>query len=253
MVLIFPPIETAVEAIRAAAPPTVEVAVAADAEECIRLAAVAQVMVAWVPELDEVSIGVLERVRLDAPWVWVLLVTNLSPENARRVMTSPADEVVWVREVDSMRLRLAERLTGDPLEGLARAFERMENLHERARAALAAACRQVPPYLTVARWAREAGWDRRTPWKYGRRLSWTPKTILDGILLARALALRREGTTWREAAAALGINERTLRRIGRRFERMHLGDLDDLPPETFVREFAEMYLKPPSRPRSPDR
>jgi len=184
-----------------------------------------------VPELpdEDLGEGLRREMRENRPLPWIVL-TRCVPGNVDRVDAwKGVGGVVWLEEAhETLAATVLQLLEQDPSERMARVLETSGWLPGQLRTCLARVCRARPPPKTVAGLCRVVGlkeshlryaWMRHLP----PRIS--PAELVDHLILAEALRLRRVEGSWVRVAARLGITESTLRAKSRRRTGLTLGEL----------------------------
>lgn len=183
------------------------------------------------------------------PWVPVILVTDRDTDAARLLSNVRVSALVWLDDLETQlrhRIRaarattelshVAERIQSSSLtpalrSALVYGFRMAEGKPVRSVKQLAAAVRGSPTTLSHEFRAQVGG---------ELKLS----GLLSGLATLKAQQLRRSGSSWRNVAASLGCDRRTLTRRSHRWPGCTLGELERWPPEQLLAAFAAKYVQP---------
>jgi len=138
------------------------------------------------------------------------------------------------------------------LERAAALLHSADGMPPALRYALVHLCAADPPPRAVAELAAAVPVHRRTLWyqwrQYVRDVPLRLEDVVTWVLLLRASILRLRGSSWTEAAAALGIHRHTVARAGKRLAGIRLpraaSDLTRAHAATLRRAFLSKVLKP---------
>jgi hypothetical protein len=138
------------------------------------------------------------------------------------------------------------------LERAAALLQGVDGMPPALRCALVHLCAADPPPRAVAELAAAVPVHRRTLWYQWRQfagdLPLRLEDVVAWVLLLRASILRLRGSSWTEAAAALGLHRHTVARAGERLAGVRLpratSDLTRTYAATLRRAFLSKVLKP---------
>jgi hypothetical protein len=123
--------------------------------ELLQRADAANAIVMTVSRLDEGWSARIRNLRRRAPLAQLVLVTDLTPENARQLGPLIVDRVVWSDEMKARWHEIPKMLTGSDreMERVYLALESSDCLEPRLRNALVLALEAEPAIRSVKRWA----------------------------------------------------------------------------------------------------
>jgi hypothetical protein len=167
--------------------------------------------------------------RTARPGTHLVVVSRLTPENARRLgpLQSDGIRVLWLEELsETIRLPVIGA-PPDPLYAFAeRVASRPEVCPMVGRALRLICCSEVPPHSVRSLSARlgVAPTTFRYHWQVGLRHGLPPKELVQWATLVRAIELRGRAK-WVSVAYRLGVHRRTLERLSHRLTGCSLGNL----------------------------
>lgn len=203
------------------------------------------VVLEWLPNSRELErLGNLKRRYPHHP---VVLVTRLTPENARLLKDVSVEEVVWLREAEQQlapAIRSICKRDFNYLRCLVLPIQQAEHLPAPLRGALSYACENARPVRSVKQLASAVGYDRRTLWQQwaqtlGPALGLRLEDFLHWLLLLRATSLKTPGRSWAEVAEAVGVHPSTLWRQARQLTGLSLDDLARSPREQLAQRLRD--------------
>ena len=240
MILVYCNLTRDQHRVRSALPANEIVVITSGWEQMLHQLRDAWVAVILLPLLDEAQERRLREVGsmyVDARTPPVILLTRLEPENARRVRTASVDEVVWLREIDSILWPTIRRvgLASSSLRfELARSLRESTELPHPLRRALQMAATERKPIRSISELARRVGCGRSTLERQWRLIArddtrWRLEDFLAGGLLIRALELKTPTRSWCSVADEHGTFTSTISRIARRLALASLRELESHP------------------------
>ncbi|MYC88212.1 MAG: hypothetical protein F4X22_08260 [Gemmatimonadales bacterium] len=191
----------------------------------------------------------LRDLGLRRPWVPVILVTDRAADVARLLSNVRVTALVWLDDLQTQlphRIQaarattelahLAERIQSSSIRralrsALVYAFRQAEGTPVRSVKQLASAIRSSPATLSHEFRAQVSG---------ELKLS----GLLSGLATLKAQQLRRSGSSWRNVAASLGCDRRTLSRRSHRWPGCTLAEVERWAPEQLLAAFVSEYVRP---------
>ena len=196
----------------------------------------------------------LWRLKERRPAQRVVLVTSREADEGHALWGAPADQVVWLSEIEAS-LWPAIRLvtTAGSLQRVATRFESAFGADALLGAALQRAFAAPRPFRAMTDLAAACDCDRRTLWRHwhaavgpGSRLRL--EDVLDWVLLLHAVGRKVPGRSWAQVAAELGVSAHTLTRTAARLAGRRLAALAATDQRALAGEFdarlAASLLRP---------
>lgn len=172
--------------------------------------------------------------RTAAMGIFLVVVSRLTPDNARRLGPVQCDRIriLWLEELkETIRLPM-NGVPPDPLRVFAESVSSRRDVCPMIRQALQLiCCSEVPPHSVQAVSARlgVAPTTFRYHWYVGLGHGLPPKELIQWATLVRAIELRSQ-EKWVSVAYRLGVHRRTLERLCHRLTGSSLGSLASDPP-----------------------
>ena len=192
----------------------------------------------------------LARFKLHLPLHPIVVATSKDADNVRLLKDARPEEIVWIGELARTLWPAVQRATQHEVRvRVANAFRGAPHLDPLLREALASACRQDRPFLSVSDLASRIGCDRRTLWRHWRE-SLGPdaplrlEDFLHWLLLLHATIRKRRHHGWAEVALELGVHEHTLGRHSMKLAGVALRDLEAMGVRELEDRFARHVVAP---------
>jgi hypothetical protein len=202
-----------------------------------------------LPWLEDELFPLLCELKLGHPSRPLVLVTSKDADNARHLRALPAEEVVWIRDVErDLWAAVRRATTRHALSDIALEVERMAHVPSTLRKALGIACRRDVPVRSVAELAAAVHCRRSTLWYHWRRAMGGAgaarlEDFLGWVLLVRAVGRKSPRQPWPTVATALGVHERTLARLARRLTGSTLEELSIRGERGVIDLFRDQVLQ----------
>jgi len=180
----------------------------------------------------------------------LVVVTSKDADNARLLRGIPADEVVWLSDVERdlwRAVRAAE--SRGLLRRVAEGVERCPALPLILQVSLAHACRKETPVRSVSELAQAVGRDRRTLWRLWRAaFAGHPplrlEDFLHWLLVLHATSRKNAAQPWSSVACVLGVHEHTIARAALRLVGTSLRELSVLGEPLVAGRFERDVVAP---------
>lgn len=191
----------------------------------------------------------LRDLGLRRSWIPAILVTDRDADVARSLSNVSVAALVWF---DDLETQLAQRIqAARATTELAHLAERIQNssIRRALRSALVYAFRQAEgtPVRSVKQLASAI---RSSPTTLSHQFraqvggELTLGGLLSGLATVKAQQLRRSGSSWRNVAASLACDRRTLTRRSYRWPGCTLAELERWAPEQLLAAFVSEYVRP---------
>jgi hypothetical protein len=179
----------------------------------------------------------------------IVLVTSGLLQNARRLKDVVVEEVVWESEMEAkLRDAVSCARAAGLLSQLRIHIASATHLPPKVREALTYALTRDPPIRGVSELAVVVGQTRGSLWYQWNKAPRTLRpetslqTVLDWILLLKAVATRSSGKSWKAAASDMSVHSDTLGSIAKKLTGKTLTDLGAMDFRVLFQRFEQVIL-----------
>ena len=209
-------------------------------------------LVAVPPHAGFDATGAIHTLREEYPALPIVCAADAG-ERGEIVRAGGAHEVIaYADTADAVAAAIQAACTAALLERAAARLGAAEGMPPALRCALVHLCVADPPPRAVAELAATVPVHRRTLWYQWRQYVGDAPLRLEDVvawvLLLRASILRLRGSSWTEAAMAMGVHRHTVARAGERLAGLRLpratSDLTRAHAATLRQAFLSKVLQP---------